>query len=120
MAYQHFDERLHVETDPVDVHADLQKGVQAFLLIDARAEAAFRQAHLPGALNFPYRNISEETAASLPREKLLVTYCWGPSCNASTKAAARLSQLGFRVKAMIGGIEYWQREGRPLVSEESP
>src|SRR5207245_11627846 len=41
----------------------------------------------------------------------VVVYCWGPACNAATKAAVRLAALGFRVKEMIGGIEYWDREG---------
>ncbi|TME91021.1 MAG: rhodanese-like domain-containing protein, partial [Chloroflexi bacterium] len=27
------------------------------------------------------------------------------------KAAVRLSALGFQVKEMIGGIEYWRKEG---------
>jgi rhodanese-related sulfurtransferase len=40
-----------------------------------------------------------------------VVYCWGPACNAATKAAARLSALGFQVKEMIGGLEYWRHEG---------
>ena len=40
-----------------------------------------------------------------------MVYCWGVSCNSSTKAAARLAGLGVQVKEMIGGIEYWLREG---------
>jgi rhodanese-related sulfurtransferase len=52
---------------------------------------------------------------------LLVTYCWGPACNAATKGAERLSRYGRPVKEMIGGLEYWIREGhategrRPVV-----
>ena len=41
----------------------------------------------------------------------MVTYCCGPGCNSSTKAALRLASLGFRVKELIGGLEYWLREG---------
>ena len=44
----------------------------------------------------------------------VVTYCWGPGCNGATKAALALSQLGYRVREMIGGIEYWIREGHPV------
>ena len=37
---------------------------------------------------------------------------WKPAIAAgATKAAARLSALGFRVKEMLGGIEYWRKEG---------
>ena len=55
-----------------------------------------------------------EAVAGLPAGALLVTYCWGPGCNAATKAAARLARLGFRVKEMLGGFEYWEREGHPV------
>jgi rhodanese-related sulfurtransferase len=44
----------------------------------------------------------------------IVTYCWGPGCNSSTKAALKLASLGFKVKEMIGGLEYWRHEGLPI------
>jgi rhodanese-related sulfurtransferase len=40
-----------------------------------------------------------------------VTYCDGVYCNASTKAAAKLTALGFRVKEMLDGMEGWRKEG---------
>ncbi len=40
-----------------------------------------------------------------------MTYCWGPGCNGATRAALALSRLGFAVREMLGGIEYWTREG---------
>jgi 3-mercaptopyruvate sulfurtransferase SseA len=43
----------------------------------------------------------------------VVVYCWGPGCNGSTRAALELALLGYRVKEMIGGYEYWVREGYP-------
>ena len=109
-----FAARLAFETDPADVHADLMKGDPRFVLVDARSREAFARSHLPGAVSLPWRHIGAESTRDLPRDRLLVTYCWGPSCNASTKAALKLARLGFRVKEMIGGIEYWEREGHPL------
>jgi len=41
----------------------------------------------------------------LARDKVIVTYCDGVFCNASTKAAAKLTALGFRVKEMLDGME---------------
>ena len=57
--------------------------------------------------------ISAETVAELPGG-LVVAYCWGPACNGACKAALRLAQLGRPVKEMLGGFEYWAREGHPL------
>lgn len=111
-AYAHFAGRLAVETDPADVWAALQAGTPDFTLVDARDAGAYREAHLPGAVSLPHAGITAATAAALP-PGLLVTYCWGPACNAATKAAAALAGHGRQVKEMIGGIEYWIREGRP-------
>lgn len=111
IAKSHFVSRLSVETDPSDVHADLSRGSEAFVVLDARGSDAYAACHLPGAVSLPHRTISPETVAPLARNQALVVYCWGPGCNAASKAAAKLSDLGFSVKEMIGGIEYWRREG---------
>ena len=48
----------------------------------------------------------------------MVTYCWGPGCNGATRAALTLAGLGFRVREMLGGFEYWAREGLPVESDD--
>lgn len=114
VAVEHFQDKLRFETDPADVFADMGKREPRFAVIDARSPEAYREGHVPGAINLPHRRIDAEAVRDLPRDRTLVTYCWGPGCNASTRAAARLAALGFRVKEMIGGIEYWEREGHSL------
>ncbi|HEX5613833.1 MAG TPA: rhodanese-like domain-containing protein [Acidimicrobiia bacterium] len=113
IAAAHFAARLSVETDPADLHTDLAAGA-AIVLVDARAPDAFAAGHLPGAINVPHATIDAATTADLPRDRLVVVYCAGPACNASTKGAAKLAALGFPVKELIGGVEYWQRYGYPL------
>jgi rhodanese-related sulfurtransferase len=110
-AREHFRSRLAYETDPADLHAELARGDASLVVIDARSAEAYAQEHIPGAISLPWREISASAVASLPDDRLLVTYCWGPGCNAATKAAAELATHGLRVKEMIGGIEYWKREG---------
>ena len=114
IARVYFQNKLEHETDPSDVHSDLENGLDGFVIVDARSKLDFEEQHIPSAINIPYRSISPETTLSLPKNKILVLYCWGPGCNASTKAAVRFSELGYRVKEMIGGIEYWRREGYKL------
>jgi rhodanese-related sulfurtransferase len=115
----HYYGKLSYETDPSDVHTDLENGLCAFVLVDARSKENFDERHIPGAMNVPYRTISVETTKNLSKDKPVVVYCWGPGCNAATKAVVRLAALGFRVKEMIGGIEYWQREGYPTQSSKA-
>jgi rhodanese-related sulfurtransferase len=110
-ARRHFASKLAVETDPSDVHADLERGMQRIVVIDARAPQHFGECHVPGAISLPHRSIDEETTASLSKDVCIVVYCWGPACNAAAKAGARLGALGFQVKEMIGGIAYWRLEG---------
>ncbi|GHO62858.1 rhodanese [Ktedonobacter sp. SOSP1-52] len=122
-AHYHFLSKLSVETDASDVMLDLQRGQRGFLLIDARGSQDFEECHIPGAISLPYRKITAESTAHLSKELPMVTYCWSPACNAATKAAARLSALGFQVKEMLGGIEYWRREGGPVegtLGEQAP
>lgn len=112
-AHAHFAGRLAVETDADDVAAAIAAGRRDFVLVDARSPAAYAAAHLPGAISLPHALIGEDTLADLPAG-LLVVYCWSPGCNAATKAAAALTALSRQVKEMLGGFEYWVREGHPL------
>jgi rhodanese-related sulfurtransferase len=56
----------------------------------------------------------------LAQDESVVVYCWGPGCNGSTKAALAFARLGYGVREMIGGFEYWAREGLPVVDDHGP
>ena len=114
IAKQHFAMKLELETDAWDVKTDMERGQDGFIVIDTRSREDFEARHIAGAMSLPHRSMNEETTAHLPKDKVLITYCWGPGCNGSTRGALRLAALGFRVKEMIGGLEYWLREGGPV------
>ena len=115
-ARSHFAAKLAHETDPSDVHADLTKGVTGFVVVDCRSPESYAKGHVAGAVGLPYRTIDATTAARLPKDKTIVTYCSSLTCNASTKGALRLSELGFRVKEMVGGFEAWSKKGYPVAA----
>jgi rhodanese-related sulfurtransferase len=119
-ARAHFEAKLGFETDPSDVKFDLDNAPGAFVLLDTRRPESYEKAHVPGALNLHYAKMDAKTTAHLPKDKTLVTYCTSLTCNASTKGAARLSALGFRVKEMLGGIEGWKAEGYPVATGPNP
>jgi rhodanese-related sulfurtransferase len=114
VAELHFRSKLVFETDPSDVYMDLQNNSAEIIVIDARTQEAYSREHVPGATNLPWRKIDSSSTAAMPRDKVLVTYCDGIHCNASTKAAMRLTALGFRVKEMLDGLQGWKREGYPV------
>ena len=84
------------------------------MLVDSRGQAAWEQGHLPGAVHLPTAEIADRVAEVIPIGTPVVTYCWGPGCNGATRAALALARLGYQVKEMLGGYEYWVREGFPV------
>ncbi|MCI0156840.1 sulfurtransferase [Leifsonia shinshuensis] len=112
-AARHFAAKLRFETDPSDVKAAQDAG-ERFVLVDSRGEAAWRQGRIAGAVHLPTAEIPERALTTIPVDVPVVTYCWGPGCNGSTRAALAFSLLGYEVREMIGGFEYWAREGLPV------
>ena len=110
---QHYENKLKYETDPWDLNEAIQNG-ERVVVIDARSPEAFAEGHIPGAINFPHRNMNTDSTADLDREALYVTYCDGIGCNASTKGALNMARLGFRVKELMGGLDWWKRDGYPI------
>jgi rhodanese-related sulfurtransferase len=115
-----FAARLAFQTDVSDVRAALASGAPGFVVIDSRARVAWDQAHIPGAVHLPTADLAERAADLLDPAVPVVTYCWGPGCDGATRSALALSLLGYQVKEMIGGIEYWIREGFPTDSATGP
>lgn len=118
LAAAHFAARLAVETDAADVGAAVTSGTLDMTVIDVRSAEAYAAGHVRGAVHLPHADIDAERAGALP-PGLLVVYCWGPGCNGAQKGAARLAAHGRQVKEMIGGWEYYSREGWPTASSST-
>ena len=110
-AAAHFAARLAFEADVSDVHADLSAGVPGLVVVDSRSEESWAQGHIPGALHIPTARTAELAPGLVDRSLTVVTYCWGPGCNGATRSALAFARLGYSVKEMLGGFEYWVREG---------
>jgi len=110
-AVAHFRGRLGFESDVSDVAAALADPTPGFVLVDTRNDASWAQGHVPGAIHLPGRRVAAEAAERIPAGTPVVVYCWGPGCNGATRAALEFALLGYPVKEMLGGFEYWVREG---------
>lgn len=115
-AVAYFADKLRFETDPSDVAAALAADPDGLVVVDSRNDIAWAQGHLPGALHLPTAQIRDRAPSVVGRDRPVVVYCWGPGCNGSTRAALEFARLGYTVREMIGGFEYWAREGRPVES----
>jgi rhodanese-related sulfurtransferase len=116
-ALSYFTARLTHETDASDVY-DAQKAGERFVLVDVRGDEAWAQGRITGAVHMPHRQIAERAPRELDPSLPVVVYCWSPGCNGGVKGAIEFAKLGYSVKEMIGGYEYWIREGQPIENDE--
>ncbi len=105
-----YENKLAYEIDPADLFEAINQGEQVIPL-DVRQIFGYEKEHLPNALNLPHRNITEDSTRHLDKSIVYVCYCDGIGCNASTYGALKLTKLGFKVKELIGGIEWWKFDG---------
>jgi 3-mercaptopyruvate sulfurtransferase SseA len=76
VAARHFGDRLAFETDCADVWGAIEGGTMDFLIADCRSAATYEKTHIPGAIGFPWREITAERVGDMP-DLPIVTYCWG-------------------------------------------
>lgn len=115
----YFAAKLALETDASDVYA-AQKAGERFVLVDVRGDDAWAQGRISGALHMPHAEIADRATKELDRSVPVVVYCWSPGCNGGAKGALAFSTAGFDVREMIGGYEYWVREGQPTENDGGP
>jgi rhodanese-related sulfurtransferase len=105
-----YENKLAYEMDPSDLWDALGKS-ENIIALDTRQTFGFDKEHIPTAINIPHREMNEESTKHLNKAKTYVCYCDGIGCNASTKGALKMTKLGFKVKGLIGGIEWWKFDG---------
>ncbi|QWF79058.1 rhodanese-like domain-containing protein [Amycolatopsis sp. CA-230715] len=114
-AVARFGAELEFEVDPDDLARDLADGARrGYAVVETRAPEAFAAAHIPGAINLPYRTLTAESTRDLDPGLVYICYCESIFCNAATKGALALARLGFRVKRLSGGITAWTAAGYPV------
>ncbi len=105
-----YESKLAYEMDPSDLF-DAFENSRDYIALDVRKKFGYDKEHIPSAINIPHREMTEETTKHLDKSKIYVCYCDGIGCNASTKGALKMTKLGFKVKELIGGIEWWKFDG---------
>ncbi|MGI4790341.1 MAG: rhodanese-like domain-containing protein [Janthinobacterium lividum] len=115
---KHYADKLAYEIDAWDLNL-AREGGAAVIVIDARSPQSYAEHHIPGAVNIPHRTMTHESTEHLDRNSLIITYCDGIGCNASTKGALNMFKLGFQVKELMGGLDWWKRDGYPLEGESA-
>src|SRR5690606_8751631 len=105
-----YENKLAYEMDPSDLYDAFEKSTE-YIAVDTRQAFGYEKEHIPTAINLPHREMTKETTKHLDKSKIYVCYCDGIGCNASTKGALKMTRLGFKVKELMGGIEWWKFDG---------
>lgn len=116
---KHYADKLAYEIDSWDLKVARENG-ENVVVIDARSPEAYAAGHIPGAISLPHRQMDATSTAQLDRDALVVVYCDGIGCNASTKGALTMTRMGFRVKELIGGLDWWKRDGHTIEPGAAP
>ncbi len=112
-----YENKLAYEMDPADLFSALEND-ENIVVIDARQKFGYDKEHIPTAINIPHKEMSIESTQHLDKDKTYICYCDGIGCNASTKGALNMAKLGFEVKELIGGIEWWKFDGYETVGSQ--
>lgn len=106
----HYQRKLAYEMDSADIYVALGAG-EPIVIVDGRSAEAYTEERIPSAINLPHKAICFNSVESLDSSKVYVCYCDGIGCNASTKTALKLLTLGYQVRELIGGLDWWKRDG---------
>jgi rhodanese-related sulfurtransferase len=89
------------------------------LFVDSRDPDDYDEDHIPGALSLPQREWAKvwpKMKDSLPRDRLLVLYCYGAHCGLSTRQGKALLEQGHdRLVVLDYGWAAWTKAGNPTL-----
>jgi len=99
----------------LDEAASLLAGQQAFF-IDCRSPQAYKEEHIPGAINLPQLLFDDYFREGLiPRDQKVIVYCEGGDCLSSLEVAQKLITIGYtQVCVILEGWAGWQAAGLPV------
>ena len=73
---EYFKLKLQAEKQRNDVLKAVESGNYNFVLLDVRGREPFASGHIPGAISAPNDELAQ-LIPTLPKDKEIVTYCWG-------------------------------------------
>lgn len=94
-----------------------------FVFLDARSQAGYEVAHIPGALSTPIRTFYQDYPALSQRlqNKTIIVYCQTARCPKADILRGRLEQKGHtQVKVLRVGFLVWVQERLPTESGPQP
>ena len=110
----YFQSRIEATFSPMDYVMAKKNAPEDFVLLDVRnAPPHLKKVKIEGALEIPLNEL-ENRLPELPKDKMMVVYCWDVWCNMAAKAAVILLKNSYKTKELAGGIAAWQSMNLPI------
>jgi rhodanese-related sulfurtransferase len=103
----HFRAKAAAYASPMTIEDWIKGGKSDFVLVDVRVPSPGLTWRIPGSVVIPTDKM-EQRFAELPKDKLIVLYCWDTWCSLATTSALILLGHGYRVKELFGGVAAWK------------
>jgi rhodanese-related sulfurtransferase len=88
---------------------------EKFKLVEVLPDESYREGHIPGAINMPLEKLETLAKGNLKKNDTIVVYCGDYTCEASTKAARKLLEMGYKnILDFKGGKREWIHAGFKL------
>ncbi len=110
--------------EPVNIPVEAAKQLfdQNAVFIDGREDIEFKEGHIKGAKNIPYKAFLESTneqklekMKGIEKERIIVSYCSSDSCEISIDNAYEMAKIGYNdVKIFLGGYKEWKNKNYPI------
>ena len=111
----YFKAKHEATISPVGVQAMRKEAPESFVIVDVRIGPV--PTRIPGSVRIPEPEIASRMG-ELPRDRLLILYCWETWCSLASKAAVPLLEAGYNVKELFGGIAAWEAMKMPTEKGE--
>jgi len=110
--------------EPVNIPVEAAKQLfdQNAIFIDGREDYEFKEGHIKGATNIPYKSFLEKTSEqkldimkNIKKDQIIVSYCGSDSCEISIDNAYEMAKIGYNdVKIFLGGYKEWKNKNYPI------
>ena len=108
--------QIELTISPMDYMALKKQDPESTILVDVRnAPPALKKEKILGAIDIPLNEL-EDKLSQLPKDKIIIVYCWDVWCNMAKKASILLIENGYEIKELSGGISAWNTLNLPTES----
>lgn len=113
---EYFKMKVEATISPMDYMQMSKSSPNKMVMVDVRnAPPQLKKTKIAGAIEIPQIELGTRLI-ELPKDKIIVVYCWDVWCNLAAKAAITLIENGFDVLELSGGIAAWNIMNMPTES----